>query len=74
VNAFGITVSLGTIALIYVVGAFFLWPPQSRLALLIFALAVVSLPIFGTLASGAATGIDTVDNLVQSVRNGGGVG
>lgn len=69
-GAFGITVSLGTIALIYVIGAFFLWPPQSRLTLFVFMLASALLPFVGVMATGAATGIDTIDGLVESVRGG----
>lgn len=65
---FGTSVNLGTIALVFVVGAFIIWPPQSRVTLFIFGLACAFIPVFGTMAYATARGLNALDDVIASLR------
>lgn len=64
----GTSITLGTLAVVYVLGAFFFWPPQSRVALFVYSLAVFFIPVFGVVATAAGHGLVTLDNVLGDLR------
>lgn len=65
-----VTVSLTTVAIVFIGVCLIFGPPQSRWVFLLALIAAAGLGWFATLASGVATGIDTIDTIVNTARVG----